>query len=378
MDIRDLIKIDPQDIRLGAPTRQDIYSADGQLFLGRFATVYRLETVERLQEEGYKLKPDGKQAGANRTQAQVFSRIGDIADKLVEFERVLAAGQSVGSFTLKFQTLAKAVIQCCKDDPDAALAQSYLDYHHPYSVLHHILVAVVVCVISPDLGWNEAERVSLVAAALTHDLGTLAMRHELASTEKLDEAKLQFVHAHPEAGVHILMEMGVTDPLWLEVIRDHHEHLDGSGYPKGIKVDPYSAASMMSVADGFAAMMRPRPYRNRVLGAAILADLYRYVGTRYVLAPIETISRYIGSYHAGSIVRLANGEMAVVTRHRPEQPETPELLLIAAEGDQPMDKPYAIDSSAPEYAITAALQPEVSLRFRSMVNKSWGGDLHGQ
>ena len=373
MDIRELIKIDPQDIRLGLPTRQDIYSADGQLFLGKFATVYRLETVERLQEQGYKLKPDGKQAGANRTQAQVFTRIGDIADKLVEFESALAAGQSVGSFTVKFQTLAKAVIQCCKDDPDAALAQSYLDYHHPYSVLHHILVAVVVCVISPDLGWNDSERVSLVAAALTHDLGTLAMRHELASTEKLDEAKLKFVHAHPEAGVHILTEMGVTDPLWLEVIRDHHEHLDGSGYPKGIKVDEHSAASMMSVADGFAAMMRPRPYRDRVLGAAILADLYRYVGTRYALAPIETISRYIGSYHAGSIVRLANGEMAVVTRHRPELPDNPELLLIASVGDQPMDKPYAIDSCAPEYAITGALQPEVSLRFRSMVNKSWGG-----
>ncbi len=373
MDIRELVKIDPQDIRLGSPTRQDIYSAEGQLFLGRFATVYRMETVERLQIEGYKLKSDNKRISANRLQAQVFSRIGDIADKLVEFENALTKGQTVGNFTLKFQTLAKAVIQCCEEDPDAALAQSYLDYHHPYSVLHHILVAVVVSVISSDLGWSDSERVSLVAAALTHDLGTLPMRHELASSEHLDAAKLLFVRAHPEAGVQLLTQMGVTDPLWLEAIRDHHEHIDGSGYPKGVKVDQYSVASMMSVADGFAAMMRPRPYRDRILGVAILADLCRHVGTRYALAPIEAIERLIGPYHAGSIVRLANGEMAVVTRHLPEQPVTPELLLIASVGDQPMDKPYAIDSTAPEYAITSALQPEVSLRFRGMVNKSWGG-----
>lgn len=371
MDTRHLVRIDPQDVRLGSPTRLDIYGANGQLFLGRGATVYRADTVERLQDEGFKLKDQF--SGVRQKQVPVFLRIGDIADKLVEFETALAAGVGISSFGFKFRALAQALIQCCDEDADAALAQSYLNYHHPYSVLHHILVAIVVSILSKVRGWSDADRISLVAAALTHDLGALAMREGLANTVTLNDEQKDFVRGHPAAGLQLLTRFGVTDALWLQAVHEHHEYVDGSGYPNGIAIGVHSASSLMNVADGFAAMMRPRPYRDRRLGNAIIEDLRKHAGTRYASAQIDAIATYIGPYHAGSIVRLANNDMAVVTRHRPDQPLAPELLVLADYGDRPMDQPYAVDSTEPEFAITAALQPEICLRFRSMVNKSWGG-----
>jgi HD-GYP domain-containing protein (c-di-GMP phosphodiesterase class II) len=371
MDARLLTRIDPQDIRLGSPTRVDIFDSGGNLFLARGATVYRADTVERLQDEGYKVA--NAKTSTGRPQEAVFLRIGDIADKLVEFELALSTEGSITSFVHKYRSLAQAILQCCDEDADAALAQSYLDYHHPYSVLHHILVAVVVSVLSKVRGWNDADRNSLVAAALTHDIGAIAMRSELGGAASLDEAQRAFVREHPEAGVQQLEKLGVSDALWLEAVQQHHEHIDGSGYPIGTRSKLHSAASLMTVADSFAAMMRPRPYRERLLGKAILDDLRQHAGTRYDPAQVEAIATYIGNYHAGSIVRLLNGDMAVVTRHNPDKPETPDLLLIATSGDQPMEKPYAIDSTDPECAIVSALHPEVSLRFRTMVNKSWRG-----
>ena len=366
---RDLVRIESHDVYLGSPTRLDIYSAGGQMFLARGATVYRADTVEKLQTEGFKL---GQSHGAAKhPQEPVFLRIGDIADKLFKFERALVTGQDVGVFSLKFRALAQELIRCCDQDADAALAQSYLNYHHPYSVLHHILVAVVVSVLTKVFGWSGTDRMSLVAAALTHDLGALPMRHSLGQSAPLDATQKSLVHQHPTTGTQLLTQFGVTDALWLQAVQEHHECVDGSGYPNGIVVGLQSASTLMTVADGFAAMMRPRPYRERILGEAIIRDLRKYVLTRYAPAPIEAIATHIGVYHAGSIVRLANDEMAVVTRHRPDRPLAPDVLVLADARDRPYDKPHPADSTAPEFAITAALAPEVCLRFQTKVNQSW-------
>jgi len=370
MNATQLVRVDPRDVRVGVPTRVDIFSAEGQLLLGRGSTVYRADNVERLQDSGFKIGASADGAHPRPTES-AFQRIGDLADRLTEMEKPLVAGQGLPSFTVKVQALARSVILCCDEDASAALAQSYLDHHHPYSVVHHILVATVVSVLSRVHAWSGVDRISLVAAALSHDIGALSLRQALGQAASLDEAQRAVVREHPDLGVRMLGQLGVHEPLWLQAVQDHHEHIDGSGYPRGIRLDRRSAGALMAVADSFAAMMRPRPYRDRKLGTAIVDDLRQHAGTWYDPALVEAVATHIGPYHAGSIVRLANGDMAVVTHHLPDRPAHPDLLLIADSGDQPMEKPYAIDSTDPEFAIAAALHPEISLGFRNLVHKSW-------
>lgn len=367
-----LVHVDPHDVRVGLPTHVDIFDAEGHLLLGRGSTVCREDSVERLREVGFKLAATARNRHP-RLLEPVFLRMGSLADRLTAMEAALVAGQDLPSFTTRVQTLAQTVLGCCDEDYNAALAQAYLDHHHPYSVLHHLLVAIGVAVLSRLRGWTEADRLSLSAAALSHDIGALALRQALGQAASLDEAQRQVVREHPDQGVRMLDALGVRDALWLQAVQDHHEHIDGSGYPRGISLGRHTAGALMAVADGFAAMVRPRPYRDRKLGTAILDDLRLHAGTWYDPAQVEALASAFGPYHAGSIVRLANGDMAVVTRHLPDRPGQPEVMLIAACGDQPMEKPCAIDAADPECAIVSALHPEVSLRFRGMVNKSWGG-----
>lgn len=371
MNTRHLIRIDSQHVQLGLPARFDIYSDSGKLLLGRGLTVYRADTVDRLQDEGFRLADNTTRA--HLTQESVFRRISLVADQLNPIERALIERRAVSSFNVKLRALAETVTQCCDEDADAALAQLYLNCYHPYSVLHHILVAVVICVLTRAQQWSSSERVSLVAAALTHDLGVISGGSELGHAGPLTDAQRVFVREHPQAGVEFLTRLDVTDALWLLAVLEHHEHLDGSGYPSGIRLGLNSPAALMAVADGFAAMIRPRAYRNRKLGNDIIEDLRAHAGSWYNPVLVESIATDIGHYHAGSIVRLVSNDIAVVTRHRFDQPLAPELLVLADDGIQPLETPYAVDSADPDFAIKAALHPEVSLSFRNIVNRAWGG-----
>ncbi|MBP8225866.1 MAG: hypothetical protein KAX59_06915, partial [Acidovorax sp.] len=220
MNATQLVRVDPRDVRVGVPTRVDIFSAEGQLLLGRGSTVYRADNVERLQDSGFKIGASADGAHPRPTES-AFQRIGDLADRLTEMEKPLVAGQGLPSFTVKVQALARSVILCCDEDASAALAQSYLDHHHPYSVVHHILVATVVSVLSRVQPWSGADRVSLVAAALSHDIGALSLRQALGQAASLDEAQRAVVREHPELGVRMLGQLGVHEPLWLQAVQDH-------------------------------------------------------------------------------------------------------------------------------------------------------------
>lgn len=240
------------------PTRVDVFDAEGQLLLARGSTVYREDSVERLQEAGFKWATAAQGKGPRRPEP-VFQRMDALADTVTEMERVLLQGQGLPSFTFKVQALAQTVIACCDEDHSAALAQAYLDHHHPYSVLHHVLVGIVVATLSRTEGWSDADRLSLVAAALSHDIGALSMRQVLGQAASLDEEQRKAVREHPDQGVRMLEELGVRDALWRQAVQDHHEHIDGSGYPQGLCLDGNAAGALMAVADGFAAMLRPRP-----------------------------------------------------------------------------------------------------------------------
>jgi HD-GYP domain-containing protein (c-di-GMP phosphodiesterase class II) len=192
---------------VGLPTRVDIFDVHGQLLLARGSTVYREDSAERLQQAGFKIVATTQGKGMRRHEP-VFQRMEVLADTMTDMERVLLQDQGLPSFTFKAQALAQTLIACCDEDHHAALAQAYLDQHHPYSVLHHVLVGVVVAVLARSEGWSDADRISLVAAALSHDLGALALRQALGQAASLDEEQRTLVREHPDRGVQMLDGLG--------------------------------------------------------------------------------------------------------------------------------------------------------------------------
>lgn len=137
-----------------------------------------------------------------------------------------------------------------------------MEWRDPYTAGHQKRVAMISMAIAKKLGW-EIDRVqSLYMAAMVHDIGKVAVPSEiLTKPSHLTDLEMQLVREHVENGYQILKDIPFPWPL-ADIVRQHHERLDGSGYPHQLKGDQICPeARILAVADTIEAMATHRPYR---------------------------------------------------------------------------------------------------------------------
>jgi len=146
-----------------------------------------------------------------------------------------------------------------------------MEWRDPYTAGHQKRVALISTAIANKLGLNDEQIQALYMAAMVHDLGKVAVPAEiLTKPSRLTDLEMQMVQGHAESGYHILKDIPFPYPI-AEMVYQHHERLDGSGYPRGLKADAICLeARILAVADTMEAMATHRPYRpGRGLEAAM-------------------------------------------------------------------------------------------------------------
>jgi putative nucleotidyltransferase with HDIG domain len=143
-------------------------------------------------------------------------------------------------------------------------------------------VAELACAIGLELGWNEARLKSLRIGARLHDIGKIILPAEiLAKPGRLSETEMQLIRQHAAAGAEVVSSIGFESNV-AEMIHQHHERLDGSGYPAGLHDDEIlPEARILAVADVVEAMISHRPYRPALPIEVAIAELEDGAGTRY-------------------------------------------------------------------------------------------------
>lgn len=166
----------------------------------------------------------------------------------------------------------------------------------PYTAGHQRRVAELAVAISKEMGLSEEKVREIELAALVHDTGKIEIPSEiLVKPGKLSELEYELIKTHPEAALKILKSVKVNWPL-AETIHQHHERLDGSGYPRGLSGEEIILeARILSVADVMEAMSSHRPYRPALGTAKALEELVSQKGIKYdplvVEACIQVFSR---------------------------------------------------------------------------------------
>ena len=132
----------------------------------------------------------------------------------------------------------------------------------PYTADHQRRVAWLAGKIAERLGWSEEATGRLHTAALVHDVGKITVPAEILSKPmRLTELEFELVKAHSEAAYTILAPIAFGGPV-ADIVLQHHERLDGSGYPNGLRGDEIlPGARVLAVADVVEAMITHRPYR---------------------------------------------------------------------------------------------------------------------
>jgi putative nucleotidyltransferase with HDIG domain len=173
-----------------------------------------------------------------------------------------------------------------------------LDSRDPYTAGHSSRVALYSLWIARDLGMSEEEGKHFYRSALMHDIGKIGVPDRiLLKAESLNEEEFQIMISHTTIGARILSKMEPEDRMIqaTEVAKYHHEKMDGSGYPEGLRGDsiPFDAR-IVAVADAFDAMTTDRPYAQGISYQEGVAEIIRCKGTHFdpkVVGAFEAVMR---------------------------------------------------------------------------------------
>ncbi|HLP98987.1 MAG TPA: HD domain-containing phosphohydrolase [Sideroxyarcus sp.] len=157
-----------------------------------------------------------------------------------------------------------------------------VEMRDPYTSGHQKRVAALARAIARQMGLSDEEQEVIHLAGIVHDLGKISVPSEILSKPgRLNEIEYSLIKMHPRAGYDILKEIDFSWPI-AQMVLQHHERMDGSGYPQGLKGEEILlGARILSVADVVEAMSSHRPYRPGLGDDAALQDILRGRGSRY-------------------------------------------------------------------------------------------------
>ena len=225
-----------------------------------------------------------------------------------------------------------------------------------YSSHHAMVCSVLTGLCAGRLGWIEDEQRTLMLAALSMNLSITRLQDELVDRERpLTLDQRQTIEQHPARSATLLTEMGVDDPLWTDVVAQHHNEnaADEFAPPPG---PTERLAALLHRIDVLCAKMSPRRTRRGMPPMQAVRDAFNAPSGR----PDEigvALTQILGMHPPGGLVRLANGEVGVVVR-RGERPSRPWVVSVAAANRQPLAQPVLRDTRDDAFVIRASMRPE--------------------
>lgn len=255
----------------------------------------RLEPLERLQEASRSIR-------AGDFDARVAVSSGDEFEALAESFNLMAA--EVQRQFIELKALNVGTLE--------ALART-IDAKSPWTAGHSQRVAALGVRIGREMRLPEAVIEELHHGGLLHDIGKLGIpAHILDKDGPLTAEEFRQIRMHPELGARILEPIAAYAPM-LPIVLEHHERLDGSGYPRGLSGDAISLAGrIFAVADVVDAMSSDRPYRSGLPFRDVAQHLSAQAGRHFDRAVVDAFMRTAGEQ--GSELPYGTGQEESVPR----------------------------------------------------------------
>ena len=379
----DLLQVGFSDVRLGQPLRFSVFDKSGVLLLKAGVVINLQRQLDRLLTSG--LYYSQKEAAAQRMtgmeplplsvteSVNVFDMLESVKVRLFRIFINFQKKNCRAEVFARLEEVATTVQDACIRDTDSALASLHLDYDSSYGVVHHLQAALLCELIGTRLGLKGEARLTLVMAALTHDIGLHDIQDTLdRQATPLSDAQKARIQSHPSDSVQILRELGVTDRVWLDAVLQHHERIDGSGYPGACTGEAISApARILAVADIYSAMVRDRPYRKAMVTKNAMREMLIDQGKTTDARITQMMIKEVGVFPPGTIVKLANGEVAVV-KERSFNTACPVVYAFVRPDDMPRLSPARRDTGNAEFAIEGMVHFAKYKGCMSIIRGLWG------
>ncbi len=362
------------DVRISSGTRQRFrellrngggdHAPKGSLF-GRLLTWLRGHPVIGAEPDGARPSPVRDRATRDAVKAWLpadvplteYPEVRDVEQELPRARTSLARAEDVLKSLVgdvktgripQITEVSAAVddmVSSMVDNPDALLWIGRLRDEDVNTYNHGVKVALYLIALGRQLGLPKQQLSHLGMIGMLADVGKIRLpRALLDKPGMLAPQEYELIKKHVRLGLEALRKSGPLPPEIEQGIAQHHERLDGSGYPRGLKGGEISIyGRMAAIADSFSALITPRAYANALAPQDALMNLYEWAGTSFHEPLIEQFVQAIGVFPVGSLVELSSGEVAIVVAHNRVRRLEPKVLVLTWPDKTPLARPIERD-----------------------------------
>ena len=262
-----------------------------------------------------------------------------INEKIGEFMEDIRSGRAPNLSSVKhaIARMEESILR----NPDAFMWLRQLRKKDAYSYTHCIDCSALAVAFGRQLGLPAEQIHELALGALLFDIGKTKVPEKLLSKAgKLSDDEFSIVKMHVEFALGIVDGDNGISPQTRAMIATHHEHFDGSGYPKRLKGGEIPLLGRIAaIVDFYDAVTSDRPYSSAMSPHDAIKYLYQFRNTHYQDELIEQFIQTIGAYPVGTLVELSTGEVGIVIEQNQVRRLLPKVIVVLDANKIPVGNP---------------------------------------
>ncbi|NQZ25111.1 MAG: HD-GYP domain-containing protein [Colwellia sp.] len=218
-----------------------------------------------------------------------------------------------------------AIVDSIFRNQDALACMTRLRIKDEYLVEHSLNVSILMTLFAKHLAFDREIIEKLALGAFLHDIGKVLVPPEiLHKPGKLTPQEYEVMKSHVDLGLEVLKENPDLPELVIEIVQQHHERLDGKGYPKQLTKQQISQVGrMIAIVDSYDAMTADRVYKVGMHPIKAFKILMKDAPDSYDNTLVEQFVNCLGIYPIGTLVKLTSGKLGLISRLNKNQPLLP-------------------------------------------------------
>jgi len=297
-----------------------------------------LQVVEREQETFRK---------ELKVARKVHHRTRGYIDQLLDDVRL---GNSLDTDTAR--ELVGEIADSISRSPNAMLWLTHMKKRDEYTSIHCMNVCILALTFGRTLGLERKQLDMLGLGALLHDIGKMSVPLEILNKPgRLTDEEFEIIKSHSMNGYNLLRQKKDMPGEVLDIVRSHHERINGRGYPDGLTADFIGLlVQITSIVDVYDAITSDRCYHDGIAPHDALKNMFDWAGENFDASLVENFIKCLGIYPIGSMVELNTGHIGIVVSASEKARLRPIILVVINKNGERYDVPRLLNLAHPQWS----------------------------